>query len=52
MGRHLDSFFLQRVLPENAYSVFFREDNWGILKPYQLAVVGTMVPTVTYMMKF
>lgn len=37
---------------KNAYSVFFREDEWGILKPYQLAVVGTMVPTVTYMMKF
>ncbi len=37
---------------KNAYSVFFREDEWGILKPYQLAVVGVLVPSVTYMMKF
>jgi hypothetical protein len=37
---------------KNAYSVFFRQNEWGVLKPYQLAVVGTIVPTVTYMFKF
>ncbi|MCS6973188.1 MAG: TonB-dependent receptor [Cyclobacteriaceae bacterium] len=37
---------------KNPYSVFFREDEYGILKPYQLAVIGTIVPSVTYMLKF
>ncbi len=36
----------------NAYSVFFQEDQWGILKPYQLSVVGTIIPTVNYTFKF
>lgn len=44
--------FYNVYLRKNAYSVFFREDQWGILKPYQLAVIGTLVPSVTYMMKF
>ncbi|MCK6617034.1 MAG: TonB-dependent receptor [Cyclobacteriaceae bacterium] len=36
----------------NAYSVFFQEDQWGILKPYQLSVVGTIIPTINYTFKF
>lgn len=37
---------------KNAYSVFFREDQWGILKPYQLSVIGTIIPTINYTFKF
>lgn len=37
---------------KNAYSVFFRQDEYGILKPYQLSVIGTIIPTVTYNFKF
>jgi hypothetical protein len=37
---------------ENAYSVFFQQDESGILKPYQLSVIGTIIPTVTYNFKF
>ncbi|MFN3840992.1 MAG: TonB-dependent receptor [Cyclobacteriaceae bacterium] len=37
---------------KNAYSVFFQEDQWGILKPYQLSVVGSIIPTVNYTFKF
>ncbi|QOI97047.1 MAG: carboxypeptidase-like regulatory domain-containing protein [Flammeovirgaceae bacterium] len=37
---------------KNAYSVFFQQDQWGILKPYQLSVVGTVIPTINYTFKF
>jgi hypothetical protein len=37
---------------KNAYSVFFQEDQWGILKPYQLSVVGSIIPTINYTFKF
>jgi hypothetical protein len=36
----------------NAYSVFFRQDSFGILKPYQLSVIGALIPTLTYNFKF
>ncbi len=36
----------------NAYSVFFGQDDFGNLKPYQLSVVGTVIPTITYNFKF
>jgi hypothetical protein len=36
----------------NAYSVFFQEDQWGILKPYRLSVVGSVIPTINYTFKF
>lgn len=37
---------------KNAYSVFFQDDGSGQLKPYRLAVIGTIVPSVTYNFKF
>jgi len=36
----------------NAYSVYFSQDSFGALKPYQLSVVGTVIPTLTYNFKF
>ena len=37
---------------KNAYSVFFEQDHNGILKPNQLSVIGTIIPTITYSFKF
>jgi hypothetical protein len=37
---------------QNAYSVFFSQDRFGVLKPYQLSVIGTIIPTITYNFKF
>ncbi len=42
---------------KNAYSVFFREVDIAFVKqtvsrPYQLAIIGTMLPSVTYSFKF
>lgn len=37
---------------KNAYSVFFQPDSFGILRPYQLSVVGTIIPSITYNFKF
>lgn len=36
----------------NAYSVFFQQDNQGFLKPYQLSVIGAIIPSITYNFKF
>ncbi len=35
----------------NAYSVFFQQNEFGILQPYQLSVIGAIIPTVTYNFK-
>lgn len=35
----------------NPYTIFFRRDN-GVLRPYQLSIVGTMLPSVSYNIKF
>lgn len=35
----------------NPYTVFFRRDS-GVLRPYQLSIVGTMLPSVSYNVKF
>lgn len=35
----------------NPYTVFFREVRPGILRPYQLSVVGTVIPSISYSFK-
>lgn len=35
----------------NAYSVFYREQNTRLV-PYRLAIVGTIIPSITYTFKF
>jgi hypothetical protein len=37
---------------KNAYSVFFKEDTRGFLKPYKLSVVGSVIPSLSYTFKF
>jgi hypothetical protein len=37
---------------KNAYSVFFVDNGKGVLKPYKLSVVGTMIPSISYSFKF
>jgi hypothetical protein len=36
----------------NAYSVFFMDNGEGLLKPYKLSVVGTIIPSLSYNFKF
>lgn len=35
----------------NTYAVFYQDDGSGILQPYKLSVVGTVVPSLTYSFK-
>lgn len=35
----------------NAYSVFFKDDGNGVLKPYQLSIIGTVLPSISYNFK-
>jgi outer membrane cobalamin receptor len=37
---------------KNAYSVFFRDDGNGVLKPYKLSIIGTVIPSISYSFKF
>jgi hypothetical protein len=37
---------------KNAYSVFFKDDGDGRLKPYKLSVIGTAIPSLSYSFKF
>lgn len=37
---------------KNVYSVFFEQNHKGFLKPYQLSVIGTVIPSITYSFKF
>ncbi len=37
---------------KNPYSVFFVDQGGGVLKPYQLSLIGTAVPSITYSFKF
>lgn len=37
---------------KNAYSVFYKTSNIGLLQPYQLSIVGTVLPSVTYNVSF
>ncbi len=36
----------------NPYTIFFREVRPGILRPYQLSIIGTALPSITYNLKF
>ena len=35
----------------NPYSIFFKEVRPGILRPYQLAIIGTVIPSLSYTFK-
>jgi hypothetical protein len=37
---------------KNAYSIFYSDNGNGKLRPYKLAVIGTVIPTLTYAFKF
>lgn len=37
---------------KNAYSVFYKEDKNGLLQPYKLSVIGSIVPSLSYSFKF
>jgi len=37
---------------KNPYSVFFRDRGNGILTPYQLSIIGTALPSISYSFKF
>lgn len=37
---------------KNPYSVFYNDNGGGVLQPYQLSLIGTAVPSVTYSCKF
>jgi hypothetical protein len=36
----------------NPYTVFFEDNGRGYLKPYQLSIIGTVVPSISYSFKF
>lgn len=36
----------------NPYTLFFRTSSTGVPKPYQLSIVGTLLPSVSYNLKF
>ncbi|MBN8652076.1 MAG: TonB-dependent receptor [Cytophagales bacterium] len=37
---------------KNAYSIFFKEARPGILRPYQLSIIGVALPSLSYSFKF
>ena len=37
---------------KNPYTVFFKPDSNGDLKPYQLSIIGTALPSISYSFKF
>jgi hypothetical protein len=37
---------------KNVYTIFFRGDEDGILKPYQLSIIGTVLPSISYNLRF
>jgi len=36
----------------NPYTVFFEDNGRGYLKPYQLSIIGTVLPSISYSFKF
>jgi hypothetical protein len=36
---------------KNVYTVFFKDDGFGYLRPYQLSVIGTALPSLSYNFK-
>ena len=37
---------------KNPYTVFFKDDGNGFLRPYQLSILGTILPSLSYSFKF
>ena len=37
---------------KNPYTIFFKDNGNGILRPYQLSIIGTVLPSLTYSFKF
>jgi hypothetical protein len=37
---------------KNVYTIFFRNTNTGITQPYQLSIIGTILPSISYNVKF
>lgn len=37
---------------KNPYAIFFKSDGQGITKPYQLSIIGTAFPSISYNVKF
>ncbi len=37
---------------KNPYTIFFKNSELGIPQPYQLSIIGTMLPSITYNFKF
>jgi len=37
---------------KNPYTVFFEDNGSGYLKPYQLSIIGTVLPSISYSFKF
>lgn len=36
---------------KNAYSIYFKSDHSGALRPYKLSVIGTIIPSLSYTFK-
>jgi hypothetical protein len=37
---------------KNPYTIFFKSDGSGIPQPYQLSIIGTVLPSISYNLKF
>jgi hypothetical protein len=37
---------------KNPYTIFFKDDGTGRLKAYQLSIVGTALPSLSYSFRF
>jgi ferric enterobactin receptor len=37
---------------KNAYSVFYKPNAVGRLRPYQLSIIGTVLPSISYNITF
>lgn len=37
---------------KNPYTIFFADNGGGVLRPYQMAIIGTAIPSVSYSFKF
>lgn len=37
---------------KNPYTIFFEDDGDGFLRPYQLSIIGTVLPSLSYSFKF
>jgi len=36
---------------KNPYTIFFKEVRPGILRPYRLSIIGTVLPSISYSFK-